>query len=150
MSRGGGGGRGGGGRGNGAFGGDGLNAVLDALDTQMLLNYRAFRDAILTTWETFSGNDGQMTIVQNHILPMSRDYVQQAKEEWPWSGDADEYLENLMSCYDSDVMERAFSGTIYDLYDTIYGYWVESDELQQTHDDILGDSRVHSTNPPWT
>lgn len=115
----------------------------------MLDNYGAYSQAIMDTWQSFSGNDGQMTIVHDYIIPMSMDHIQFAKEEWPWSGDADEYLESVINCFDDEVMMRAFSETIFALYDTIADYWLESDSIQQDHDDILGHSAVHSTNPPW-
>lgn len=147
--RGGGGGRGGGGRGFAGGSNGTLSEMLDPLDEQMQKNYYMFKDIIISTWETFSGNEGQMTIVENHIMPMSKDFVKQAKDEWPWSGDADEYIENVFASYDTSVIERAFSGTIYSIYDEIVVLWMESDELQQYHDDLLGHSAVHSTNPPW-
>lgn len=150
MPRGGGGGRGGGGRGSGGGNNGGLSAILDPMDQQMLDNYGMYKHTILSTWEHFAGNEGQMTIVQNHILPYSQEHVEQAREEWPYSGDADEYLDNVLNCFDSEVMLQAFSETIYSLYDFLVNLWMETDDIQREHDGVLGHSAVHSTNPPWT
>ena len=130
-------------------GGGGMNEVLDGYDSAMLANFNVYRSIILTTWDGFVGNPGQMSIVKNHIMPVSVRHVQDAKDEWPWSDDPDGYMEQLYSGYDSDVLARAFGETINNLYDSISELWVEADDWQQRHDEVLGYSAVHSTNPPW-
>ena len=153
MARGGGGGRGGGGRGAGRgldVGGGTMNEILNAYDEELVRQFEEYQYAIRSTWENFQGNEGQMVIVQNSILPHADEHIEQARDMWPWSTDADEYLAGVFSCYDSDVMDRAFSGTIFELYDHIAAIWQMADHLQQEHDNILGHSAVHSTNPPWT
>lgn len=139
-----------GGGGGGGRGGDGgISAILDPMDQQMLDNYNEYRALILHTWSQFGGNEGQMTIVRFHIMPYSQEHVAQARDQWPYSGDSEEYLDGVYNCYDSEVIERAFSDVLNDLYGNISALWMETDEIQREHDDILGHSAVHSTNPPW-
>ena len=152
MARGGGYGRGGGGRSGSRgldVGGGTKNEILNAFDEELVRQFDEYQFTIRNTWESFAGNEGQMTIVYNHILPHADEHIERAKDLWPWSSDPDEYLDGVMSCYDSDVMQRAFSGTVFEIYDEIGAIWQYADHLQQEHDDVLGHSAVHSTNPPW-
>jgi len=149
MARAGGYGRGGGGRGAGGSGGDPLSQILDDLDWEMVFCWEAYKGTLIGEWEMFAGNEGQITIVQNHILPATYDHLKEANEEWPWSGDADSWLQTFWESYDQEVLERAFSGTAYEIYDTIGALWQEADGFQQEHDHVLGHSAVHSLHPPW-
>lgn len=130
--------------------GEDRNAILDALDEEMQSNWWTYRDSIKQAVETFSGNDGQMTIMNKYISPIALGHAQASKEEWPYGLGPEELQFELYEAYEPEVIERAFSGWIDDLTESITAYYEESQELQNEHDYVLGHSVVHSTNPPWT
>lgn len=128
-----------------------LIEVLDDLDTQMYDNFSFYAETLISTWEMFQGNDGQMLIVHHHIVPAVHDHVQHAKRRWPYNDNPDGYMAEILDSYDPDVIQRAFSDTLTDTYNQIYDPWLESMELQHEHDDLTGGLPPHSTSlGSWT
>ena len=76
-----------------------LEECLEALDIVWEASFEAF-------------NAGQQVIFSQNLLDgivqTNEDYI----ETWPWV-DVTEYVWNMYSCYDIDVLERAFSDTIW-------------------------------------
>lgn len=127
-----------------------LSEILDDLDTQMLHGFDDYRSQVRGTWHGFAGNEGQLIIVHQHIIPVCQDHINYAKEEWPINTGPDELVDEILNSYDPDVIERAFSDTLYGMYDEIASIHMESMDFQMEHNYVLGREVAHSTNPPWT
>lgn len=133
---------------------DWVNDALDDLDQSMLLDYEDYCDICLSAWYEFQGNDGQMVIVSDYIIPAAEQHCEEAAEQWPYNVGPDEYVEALYDCFDGDVIDRAFSDTIGDTADAMNAVYTEADDLQHQHDDLMdmigGSSEPHSTSSDWT
>jgi len=144
--------RGGSGRGGGT--GTGLMAVLDTIDENILWQWETYKSYLEDFWGNFAGNEGQMTILQNNVLPTLDEYLTEAEQNFPYSPGPDDLRERLYDCYDSDVMFRAFSDSIEQSVGSAYEYHNYSVELQTQHDNIMNNAfggavSPHATNGNW-
>lgn len=75
--------------------------------------YQRLLEMLNEHWENTgpSLNHGQLAIYFMYLEYTIRDWLEQANLDWPYA-DADFYAESCYSCYDGDVMYRAFSESI--------------------------------------
>lgn len=132
---------------------DWISEAAADLDEQMLRNFQEYATILGETWTTFAGNHGQIVIIQSHILPAVTEHVNRAHKRWPYNENPEHYLARVQSCYNLDVIDRAFSDTLNQSYGDIYDLWLESMDLQHEHEyvvGIIGDSfEPHSTSANW-
>lgn len=126
--------------------GENLNRILDGLDLEMLESFNAYAQTLRDTWEGFSGNEGQSSIIENHIWPAVQEHISQAKDGWPRSAGPDDYYGAVSGCYDPEVIERAFGDTINGSYEEISEFQAESEDLQLEHDHVA--SIMSNGGPP--
>lgn len=95
-----------------------LTAMLEAKLQQLL---EELLELIETNW--FEGeptlNHGQHAIYTDYIDDTVDMWEMEAEENWPFV-EAGDYVSNLYNCYDSGVMERAFSELIEKPVDRMY------------------------------
>lgn len=84
-------------------------------------------------WEYSVGafNHGQTSIYEMYLYSEIEGWLDDAQSAWPYA-DADYYVDWLMSAYDGEVMERAFSDVIYDPVDHMWDIIYQAQELQET------------------
>ena len=130
---------------------DVLNAILDDLDQSMLDNWYSYSEVCVGAWERFSGNNGQMVIVEKHILPTAQKHVENAREDWPKGPGPNDYYDAVYSSFEADVIDRAFSETLEQIMGEIEGYHLDADFSQDEHAVIAGPENAgpHSTHPVW-
>lgn len=130
-----------------------INEQLDDLDQQMFNNFMAYAQAIMDSWESFSGNPGQMTIIREHILPAAQEHISNAANYWPRGASPDEYGPTIYGCYQPDVIERAFSDTIESVVGQLSEWHQEADDFQIEHERLAaiigGVHEPHSVYPPF-
>lgn len=131
------------------------NAELDYYDENMLADFEAYASILESTWEAFDGNEGQNAIVEKYILEAVQSHIANAKERWPYGATPDDYVNDIYSCFDDDVIDRAFSDTIDDTYDQISDYYEDACDLEEDHDDLIDENGgstygPHSTASSWT
>lgn len=134
--------------------GETLIQALDDLDRQMLQNFNAYASFLNDTWENFYGNNGQLAITHRHIREVVSSHISDAKDQWPYGANPDNYLSEVYACFDSEVIERAFGDTLEGSYGTIMEYWLEAMDWQLEHEFIVtvtggGPMDPHSTESNW-
>lgn len=131
--------------------GEVLNMILDGLDEDMLDNYNAYAYEAVEPWLSFSGNNGQLVIVKKYIIPAAEQHAKKARPNWPESDNPDNYIEDLMNCYDPEVMDRAFSDMIQSIAGGLFEYWTYASGVQWEHASLVpGENQgPHSTWPVW-
>lgn len=132
--------------------GEDLQRILDGMDQQMLDGYNEYALECVEPWASFSGNQGQMTIVKKYIIPVAQEHATAARPDWPESATPGDYLEAIYGSYDSDVIASAFSDTIEQIYAELNGYWQEASYIQEEHALLLrgGENQgPHSTHAVW-
>lgn len=88
--------------------------------------------ALEMNWQGGSAgfNPGQLSIYLNNLLDALQEWELNAAGEWPWV-DAYDYVDFMFSAYDAEVMERAFSDTIYGPTGQMEEYAYIAQELQE-------------------
>lgn len=130
---------------------DELNEILDDLDSDMLGDYEGYSAEAIDGWGSFAGNNGQMVILEKHILPAVAQHIKDAEPNWPFSANPDDYVEAIYNCFDPGVIAQAFSDTINDIYGTLLDYWLSACDTQSEHSFIAGPENAgpHSTHSIW-
>lgn len=119
---------------------------LDYLDQSMLDLYNEYVMQGTSAWEGFQGNEGQMAIVQRHVLPAAAQHVQAAKELWPTGQSPEDYLDALIGSH--EAAEQALGETIYQAYENLMELWEPAESLMSEHDS-LSSAGPHSTTGVW-
>src|SRR4051794_10272869 len=94
---------------------DALLDRYDQLEGKLGSLFDQFKGVIYLTWGKASEtmNEGQHTILREHISPFIGEYLDEAQVDWP-DVSVDQYVSGLFQCYDTEVMFRSFDLTIYD------------------------------------
>jgi len=135
--------------------GVGLNQILDDMDATMLDQYNEYATVAVESWVTFRGTAGQNALVKKYIIPAAQEHALNARPNWPESDTPDDFTVAMYDCYDSDVMAKAFSDTIEQIYSDLYELWAQSVDIQNEHAFIVsaagsGDNAgPHSTHAVW-
>lgn len=76
------------------------------------LKYKTF-GVLMDNWGNASAafNPGQQSIFGTHIMSALGSWMGDAEEDWP-DAEASAYEDEVMACYNGEVMERAFSDTV--------------------------------------
>ena len=86
----------------------GLDTALDEVNGLL----GAFVMAAVAPWESGAWNSGQASIIMSYVLPALESWADEAADGWPWNNAVGDYEISMYDAYDSEVMDRAFSGTI--------------------------------------
>lgn len=92
-----------------------LDAVIMALEVRMYILLDKCMESLGRHWENSSTgfNPGQYFIYSNYLVIPLMEWMEYAVIDWPWVASED-YVDAMFSGYDMDVLDRAFSDTIYD------------------------------------
>lgn len=130
-----------------------INDMLSDLDNQMFNNFVEYSETIMNSWAQFRGNEGQMALIRQHVLPAATEHIGLAAMYWPRGAQPSGYAEALYNCYEPDVIHRAFSNTISDVMDELIELNAESETDQVEHERlcaIIGAVwEPHSVYPPF-
>jgi len=131
---------------------DALNEILDDLDGEMLGDYQEYARECVEPWASFKGNHGQLIIVQNHIIPAAEQHAHFTRTDWPLTATADDYYNDILNCYDQDVIQRAFGDTLEEIYSNLSDIWLDAEGMQREHEFITDggeNAGPHSTHDIW-
>lgn len=87
--------------------------IAEALEFAVDQLFEKLYEVVWSNWEHFvpSFNPGQVSIFFQNMESEVYGWLDDAQSVWP-DADADYYVDGLYSCYDGEVMERAFSESI--------------------------------------
>ncbi len=102
-----------------------LEFAIDSLNANM-------SDGLYTHWENRSGgfNNGQSAIYNEYLIEAIMQWIEDARETWP-DADPDEYVNMVMSAFDYEVTDRAFSDTVMSVVDMLWEAVEQAQELQE-------------------
>lgn len=107
-------------------------------ELQIEMLFIAFVMVLVEVWQDMSTsfNPGQDSIYGQYIVDAIDNYISEAEDTW--SGDLDpqdvdpwEYVDEVFSAFDEDVMARAFSDTIFMPVDQMYAIQEKAAGVQE-------------------
>jgi hypothetical protein len=109
-----------------------LDMLINALEFAIYMLYEKLVELVTAFWdETFLAlNHGQQVIYSNHIDETVHVWLGEAGDNWP-DADADAYAEQIFMSYDAEVMDRAFSDSIYAPVDKMWEIIYKAQQLNE-------------------